>query len=277
MTAEAPESGSARTIVLVHGLWMTPLSWENWISRFEERGHRVLAPAWPGMDGEIEELRRDTSRYEGLGVTEIADHYDQIVRALEEPPIIMGHSFGGLITELLLDRGLGAAGVAVHPAPIKGVLVLPPAQLRSAWVGLRNPANVNRAVALNAKQFHYAFANTMTLEESERARQRYAIPGPARPLFQAGLANFNPGAVTKVNLHNAERAPLLLVAGSEDHTTPASTVKASFKLQRKSGAVTDYKEFPGRAHFTLGQPGWEEPADYALEWALTNARQLAAA
>lgn len=258
-------------IVVIHGLWMTPLSWENWTRRFEDAGQNVIAPAWPGMDAEIEELRRDTSRYERLGVMEITDHYDRIVRALDRPPIVMGHSFGGLITQILLDRGLGSAGVAIHPAPIKGILALPPAQLRSAWVGLKNPANVHRAVSLGPKDFHYAFANTLSAEESERARQRYAIPGPARPLFQAGLANFNPRAVTKVNLHNDNRAPLLLIGGGRDHTVPGSTVKSAYKLQSKSRAVTELKLYPERSHFTLGQPGWEEVADHALAWATSHA------
>jgi non-heme chloroperoxidase len=269
MTTEPAASGPP--IVLIHGLWMTPLSWENWTQRFEQRGHRVLAPAWPGMDADIEELRRDTSRYERLGVKEVADHYDGIIRRLDQPPIIMGHSFGGLITEMLLDRNLGAVGVAVHPAPIKGVLILPPAQLRSAWVGLKNPANRHRAVALGPKEFHYAFANTLSTEESERARQRYAIPGPARPLFQAGLANFNRNAPTKVNLHNDQRAPLLLIGGDQDHTVPGSTVKAAYKLQSRSKSPTELKLYPGRSHFTLGQPGWEEVADFALAWAVSNA------
>jgi alpha-beta hydrolase superfamily lysophospholipase len=278
MTTDLPsETGDGRNIVLIHGLWLTPLSWEGWIQRFESGGHRVLAPAWPGMDGRsVEDLRQNTSAFERLGVSEITDHYASIIRDLDEPPIIIGHSFGGLITELLLDRGLGAAGVAVAPAPIKGVLVLPPAQLRSAWPGLRNPANTHKAVMLTPKQFRFAFANTLSEEEGARFYERHAIPGPGRVLFQAGLANFNPRAVTKVNLDNDQRAPLLLLGGGKDHTVPASTVRAAFRLQSKSKAVTEYKEYADRSHLTAAEPGWEEIADHALDWALSQSAEPAA-
>src|SRR5204862_7344872 len=153
---------------------------------------KVPAPAWPGMLGEVEDIRRDPSSLNGLGVAEIADHYAEIVRGLEEPPIIMGHSFGGLVTELLLDRGFGAAGVAISPAPVKGVLRLPPAQLRSAFPVLGNPANRKRTVELTPKQFHYGFTNTMSDDDAKTAYDRYEVPGPARPIFQAAFANFNP-------------------------------------------------------------------------------------
>jgi len=270
------DSPSAQTIVLIHGLWLTPLSWEHWKARFEAAGHRVLAPGWPGIDDrDVEDLRRDTSAYETIGVTEIADHYDPIVRELDEPPIIMGHSFGGLITQLLLDRGLGAAGVAIHPGPIKGVVILPPSQLKSAWPALKNPANRHRAVMLTPEQFHFGFTNTLSEADAKPVYERYAIPGPGRPLFQAGLANFNPHAATKVNLHNDQRAPLLLTSGSEDHTVPASTVKASYRLQSKGGRPTEYKEYAGRSHYTAGEPGWEQVADDALEWAVNHSRQAA--
>ena len=259
-------------IILIHGLWLTPLSWEGWKARFEAKGHTVHAPAWPGMEGSVEAVRANTKKYERLGIKEITNHYDGIIRGLDSPPIVMGHSFGGLITQLLLDRGLGAAGVAVHPAPIKGVLVLPYSELRVAWVALRSPANRHRTQMLTPEQFHYAFTNTLSAEESKPIYDRLAIPGPGRTLFQAGLANFNPNAVTKVNRHNTSRAPLLLVAGGKDHTVPASTVRAAYKLQKKSGAVTELKEYPERSHYTASENGWEEVADHALDWALANAR-----
>jgi pimeloyl-ACP methyl ester carboxylesterase len=269
---------SGDTIVLIHGLWMTPLSWEHWIARFTERGDQVLAPAWPGMeDRDVADLRRDTSAFARLGVTEIADHYERIVRGLDRPPILMGHSFGGLIVQVLLDRGLGAAGVAIHPAPIKGILGLPFASLRVASVALRNPLNARRAVALTADQFHYAFTNTLDRHESALVYERYAVPGPGRPLFQAASANFNPNAATKVDVHNSERAPLLLVAGGKDHTVPASTTRANYKLYRHSQAVTELKEYPERSHYTVGQEGWEEVADHALGWAVEKAAALAVA
>jgi pimeloyl-ACP methyl ester carboxylesterase len=266
-------------IVLIHGLWMTPLCWEGWIHRYEGRGHRVLAPTWPGMDVDIDEFRRDPSAVAGLGITEIVDHYDAIIRELERPPIMMGHSFGGGFVQILLDRGLGAAGVAIHPAPVKGVLRLPLSALRAAFPVLGNPANRKRAVPLTPKQFHYAFTNTLTEEDSQAVYERLHVPGPGRVLFQAATANLNPNAATKVNLHNDDRAPLLVIGGDKDHTVPASLSREVAQRQGKSKAVTDYREFPGRSHYTLGQDGWEEVADHALDWAtnLDRAEQGAAA
>jgi pimeloyl-ACP methyl ester carboxylesterase len=263
MTPEA----SAPPIVLIHGLWLTPRSWEGWKERFEGRGREVLAPAWPRMQDEVEDVRRDPSALNGLGITEIVDHYDAIIRALDRPPVIMGHSFGGLVTELLLDRGLGAAGVAISPAPVKGVLRLPPSQLRSAFPVLGNPANRNRTVELTPKQFHYAFTNTMTEDEAKAAYDRYEVPGPGRVIFQAAVANFNPRAASKVDFHKDDRPPLLVMGNDQDHTIPASVSKEAAKRLGKSKAVVDYKEFAGRPHFTAGAPGWEDVADYALEWA----------
>ncbi len=172
------------TIVLIHGLWLTPLSWEKWVVRFERNGYKVLAPAWPGMEGDVEELRRNPAPYERAGVREIADHYEQIIRGLDKPPIVIGHSFGGLLTELMLDRGLGAAGVAISPAPIKGIYFLPPSALKVASVALRNPANRRRAVTLTPEQFHYGFTNTLGVEESRQFYDDLAVPGPGRVLFR---------------------------------------------------------------------------------------------
>jgi len=210
------------------------------------------------MDRSVESLRADTTSYAHLGVTEIADHYEKLIRELDSPPIIMGHSFGGLVTQILLDRGLGAAGVAIDPAPPKGVLVIPPASLRVASVSLRNPGNRHRAQMLTAKQFRFAFGNTLSEAESQAVYERHAVPGPGRTLFQAGLANFNPKAATKINFHNDDRAPLLILGGGKDHTVPAASTRSNFKLQQKSAAVTEYKEFRGRSHYTIGQQGWEE-------------------
>jgi alpha-beta hydrolase superfamily lysophospholipase len=259
--------GISPPIVLIHGLWLTPRSWEGWKARFEERGHEVLAPAWPRMDIEVEALRRNPSVLNGLGVAEVVDHYDRIVRRLATPPVIMGHSTGGLVTELLLDRGLGAAGVALSPAQVKGVLRLPPAQLRVVFPVLRNPANRNTAIELTPKQFRYAFTNTMSDEDSRAAYERYQVPAPGRVLFQAAFANLNPRAVTKVDFHKDDRPPLLVIGNDQDHTVPASVSKAAAKRLGRSRAVVDYKEFAGRPHFTAGAPGWEAVADDALEWA----------
>ena len=166
-------------IVLIHGLWLTPRSWEGWKARFEQRGHEVLAPAWPRMECEVEALRRDPSVMNGLGITEVVDHYDRIIRGLDTPPVIMGHSFGGLITELLLDRGLGAAAVAISPAQIKGVLRLPPAQIRTVWPALRNPANRKKTVPLTPQQFRFRFTNTMNHADAEAAYSATTFPVPA--------------------------------------------------------------------------------------------------
>jgi pimeloyl-ACP methyl ester carboxylesterase len=265
------------TIVLVHGLWLTPRSWEHWIDRYSSRGYKVLAPSWPGMEGDIDELRRHPETVAGLGVTEIVDHYDAIVRRLDRPPIIMGHSFGGLFTQILLDRGLGAAGVAIDAAPVKGILTLPFSTIRTAWPALRNPANVRKAMEPTAEQFHYSFGNNLSEEESKKVYDRYAVPGPDHVLFQASLATFNPHAATTVNFHNDSRGPLLLIAGGKDHIVPASVTRANFNLYRKSKAVTDFKEYPDRSHYTFGEPGWEEVADYALTWATEKAGQFLAA
>ena len=261
------------TLVLIHGLWMTPLSWEHWVDRYAAAGLRVLAPAWPGADLPVERFRRDPSGVAGVGVAEIADHYEWIIRALRRPPVIIGHSFGGAVTQILLGRGLGAAGVAIDCAPVKGVLRLPLSTLRVGYVALRNPANRRRPVSLTAAQFHYAFTNTLTRTQSDAVYQRYCVPGPGRTVFQATFANFAPHAATTVNFRNNERAPLLLIAGGKDHFAPAAVTRSNFKCYRHSRAVTDFVEYPDRSHYTLGQDGWEAVADYALNWAT---RQIAA-
>ena len=254
-------------IVLVHGLWMTPLSWEYWAHHYTERGYCVFAPSWPGMERDIRALRRTPETYANVGVRQIVDHYEKLVLELESPPILIGHCFGGLVVQALLDRGLGACGVAIASAPIKGVWTLPYSTMRVVTPQLLNLRNNHRAVPLTPAQFHYAFMHTQSLEESFRIFQRYAVPGPDHVLFQAEFANFNPFAETAVNVRRNNRAPLLLIAGAQDHMIPPRIVKANHRLYRHSSAITEYKEFPDRTHFIVGQSGWQEVAGFALDWA----------
>ncbi|MGW0567498.1 alpha/beta hydrolase [Streptomyces tauricus] len=261
----------APVVVLIHGLWVTPRSWEHWVAHYTAQGFQVLAPAWPGVEGEVEDLRLDPSSMAGIGLEEVVNHYEAIVRNLGRPAILIGHSFGGTVVQLLLDRGVGAAGVVVDSAAVKGVLPLPVSTLRSTWPVLRSPANRRKALGLSPREFHYAFANTLSEAESLAAYDRYHVPGSARVLFQGAFANFNPRAVTQVDFRNDARAPLLFIAGGADHIVPAKVNRANARLYGKSAALTDYHEFAGRSHLTIGQDGWQEVADYAMGWALNRA------
>ncbi len=253
-------------VVLIHGLWMTPLSWERWANHYTERGYSVYAPSWPGMERDVRALRRAPESYADIGFKQIVDHYEKLVIDLEHAPILIGHSFGGLVVQALLDRGLGCCGVAIASAPIKGIWTLPYSTMRVVTPQLLT-MHSHRCAALTPAQFHYAFMNTSSREESFLTYQRYAVPGPDRVLLQTELANFNPFAETAVNTRRNNRAPLLLIAGSEDHLIPPRIVKANLRAYRHSTAVTEYKEFPGRTHFIIGQSGWEEVANFSLRWA----------
>jgi alpha-beta hydrolase superfamily lysophospholipase len=253
------------TIVLINGLWMTALSWEHWARHYTDKGYCVIAANWPGMEGDIEQLRRDPSAYTSLGLPDVVDHYEQIIRELETPPFIIGHGFGGLVAQILLDRGWGAAGVAIASAPVKGIARLPLSMLKLAFSVL-GKALTNKAALLTAQQFHRAFTNSLTESESLDAFNRYTVPAPNRVLLQTAFANFSPQSPTTVNFRNDTRAPLLLVAGGKDRIVPSSIVKANFDLYRESKAETDYKEFSDQAHFTLLQE--TRVADYVLGWAL---------
>jgi pimeloyl-ACP methyl ester carboxylesterase len=268
MSGTPTDASSPDTIVLIHGLWLTPRCWENWVQRYGRVGYRVLAPPWPGLEGEVEELRRDPSPLARLDTARIVNHYEGLIRGLDRPPIIMGHSSGGAFVQLLLNRGVGAAGVAIDSATVKGVLHLPLSTLRATWPVLGNPLNRNRAVPLTPEQFHYAFTNTMSEDESRRVYERYHVPAAGRVLFEAALANANPRAATRVAFGKNDRPPLLLLAGGADHVVPPSVNRENAGRYRRSTAITAYHEFPGRSHFTIGQDGWEEVADYALDWAL---------
>jgi pimeloyl-ACP methyl ester carboxylesterase len=257
---------------------MTPRSWELWIPYYENRGFRVLAPAYPGLEVEVEALRADPSPIAALRVPETVAHLERVIAGLDRPPILMGHSFGGTLTQLLLDRGHGAAGVVIDSAPTEGVLVAPTSQLKSLFPMLKNPANHAKAIGFTPDEFHYAFTNTLSAEESQRVYDRYHIAAPASYVWAYGvLANITPGRQeTWVDYHNEGRAPLLFIAGGADHIMPPSVNRSNAK-HYTSATVTEYKEFPGRSHFTCGEPGWEQIADHALAWAIEHAAGARAA
>ncbi|OXI93246.1 MULTISPECIES: alpha/beta hydrolase [Burkholderia] len=259
------------TVVLIHGLWMTPLSWKHWVTRYEQRGMRVITPGYPGVQpgtAGVEALRRDPSPLVNLGVREIFDHLARTIAALDTKPIIMGHSFGGAFAQLLLDAGYGSAGVSIDGAGVKGVWALPFSQIKAAFPVLRNPANVHRAVPITEREFHYAFTNNLSLEESKKVYDRYAVPVSGRILFQGAFANVNPNAPTRYNFANDERAPLLFIAGGNDNILPPAVQRENFERNAKgSRTISAYKLFDGRSHYTCGEKGWEEVADFALDWA----------
>jgi pimeloyl-ACP methyl ester carboxylesterase len=262
---------SPDTIVLVHGFWVTPRSWEHWVAHYEARGFRVLAPAYPGFEVEVEALNADPSPVEALTVPAIIEHLESVVRSVGTPPIIMGHSAGGAFTQILLDHGLGAVGVAINSAPTEGVRTVPLSQLRATFPVLKNPANHHRAVGFNHDQWHYAFTNTFSEEDSRRLYERYAVPASGRILFDSVLANYQPGPQEVwVDYRNDARPPLLFMSGSEDHLMPAK-IQRSNADHYKSATVTEVKVYEGRSHLMPAEPGWEQIADDALEWALAHA------
>jgi non-heme chloroperoxidase len=253
-------------VVFVHGLWLHGDSWAPWLDRFSKEGYAPVAPGWPGDSSTVEETRKHPEHVAGHGIDDVVGHYAGIISALETKPIVIGHSFGGLIAQRLLGEDLAAAAVGIDAAPIKGVVFLPLSALRVASIALRNPANKKRAVALTAKQFGYGFGNAISAAESAELYERWAIPSPGRPLFEAASANLVPRSPAKVDTGNATRGPLLLTAGGRDHTVPAAITKSTLKLYRKSPAVTDYKEFPTNGHSLALDAGWHEVADFVLGW-----------
>jgi pimeloyl-ACP methyl ester carboxylesterase len=258
------------TIVLIHGFWVTPRSWENWISHYETRGYRVLAPAYPGFEVEVEALNRDPSPIEAVTVPQIIEHLEAVVGELDSPPILIGHSAGGVFTQILLDHGFGAAGVAINSAPTEGVKVVPLSQIKSTFPVLKNPANRHKAVGFTHEQWHYAFTNTFSEEKSRALYERYHIPASGQIFWGSALANIHPGRDDNyVNYKNDERAPLLFISGSEDHLMPPKIQRSNAK-HYTSNTVTEVKEFEG-PHLLPAQDGWEEIADYALTWAADHA------
>ena len=254
---------------------MTALCWENWVKHYTDKGYCVIAANWPGMEGDIQQLRRDPSSFASLGLTEVVDHYEQIIGELETPSVIIGHGFGGLIAQVLLDRGWGAAGVAIASAPVRGIARLPLSMLKLAFSVLGNSFR-NKTASLTAEQFHRAFANSLTETESLDAFKRYTVPAPNRVLLQTAFANFTRHTAITLNFRNDTRAPLLLVAGGKDRIVPSSIVKANFDLYRESRAETDYKEYPEQTHLTFLRE--TKVADYVLGWAVyrSNGSKLTA-
>jgi pimeloyl-ACP methyl ester carboxylesterase len=268
----ASAASTPDTVVLIHGFWVTPRSWENWVARYEDRGYRVLAPAYPGFEVEVEALNADPSPIEAVTVPQIVEHLEAVVRELDSPPILIGHSAGGVFTQILLDHGFGAAGVAINSAPTEGVKRVPLSQVKATFPVLKNPANRHRAVGFTAEQWRYAFANTFSEEESRALYERYHIPASGQIFWGSALANIHPGRDDNyVNYENDGRAPLLFISGREDHLMPPSIQRSNAK-HYKSDAITEVKEFDG-PHLLPAAPGWEQVADYALSWAVDHAAQ----
>jgi non-heme chloroperoxidase len=274
-SAPAP-SGSAPmkpTIVLIHGLWMTPLCWEDWIAHYTKAGYSVIAPGWPGVDDRTPEaIRAEPGKLAGLTIHEIIDHYSAIIKALPTPPIIMGHSFGGLFTQILLSRGLGVAGVGLSPAQPSGVLALKWTTVKASFGVLGNPLTYNAAVPITESQFHYAFGNHLTEAESKPLYERYSIPSAAHVLWQGAIGALKSADNEKVDGHvdfgKKDRAPLLMIAGTRDHVVPREIVEAEFTkyTHHKNDTVVEMKVFDERTHGIVNQKNWQEVADYALKW-----------
>ena len=257
------------TIVMIHGLWMTPRSWESWKQRYEARGYEVLTPPWPGFEGEVEALREDPSPMRDLRADEVVDFYEALIGELPSSPIIMGHSLGGAITQILVDRGLGCVGVGVSSATVKGVRDLPLSTLKAAGKVL-NPLKRGEPVPFTEEEFHYAFANTMTEEEARPLYERYAVPAASGVLADIALGNLHRHPVTEIDFAKEGRIPLLFIGFGEDHVVPPSATKHNERKYDDSVSITEYHEFPGHPHFP-GAPGWEEVADYAIDWAERHA------
>lgn len=262
-------------IVLIHGLWMTPKSWNTWAERFRAQGHEVIIPGWPGIDDRtVADIRRDPSALKGIGLKQIADNYERIIRALPVKPIIMGHSFGGVLTQMLADRGLGAAYVGVAPGQTAGVTALP---LSTLWTGtpiLSNPFGINGAKPLSKRHFHFTFGNDLSRAASDALWEEYAVNSYNKVFFEGVTSVLNEkGGVTHVDYTRADRAPLLVITGEIDHVVPPAIGRAIVKKYHSTGspAIVDYKEYAGRTHRLVSQDGWEEIADYALTWAVAHA------
>ena len=266
-TAEQIDEANAtdRTpVVFIHGLWLLPSSWDRWAALFEEAGYRALTPGWPDDPETVEEAKAHPEVFAHKTIRQVADHFADVIGELKKKPAVIGHSFGGLLTQMLAGRGLSAASVAIDPAPFRGVLPLPFSALKSASPVIGNPANRNRAVPLTFEQFRYAFANAVTEDEAKELYETFAVPASGAPLFQAAAANLNPWTEAKVDSKNPDRGPLLIISGEKDNTVPWAIANASFKKQKRNEGVTEITEIPNRGHALTVDSGWHEVADKAL-------------
>lgn len=251
-------------VVFIHGLWLLPSSWDRWATVFEQAGYTALTPGWPDDPETVEEANAHPDVFAHKSVGQVADHYAEVIGKLEKKPAVIGHSFGGLLTQIIAGRGLSAASVAIDPAPFRGVLPLPISALKSSSPVLKNPANHNRAVPLTYEQFRFGFANAVSEDEAKELYEKFAVPASGKPLFQAATANLNPWTEAKVNSKNPDRGPLLIINGEKDNTVPWSIANASYKKQKRNKGVTEITEIPNRGHALTVDSGWREVADKAL-------------
>jgi non-heme chloroperoxidase len=251
-------------VVFVHGLWLLPSSWDRWAKLFEKNGYTALTPGWPDDPETVEEANANPEVLANKSVGQVADHFEHVIMGLDRQPAVIGHSFGGLLTQILAGRGLSAVSVAIDPAPFRGVLPLPISSLRSASPVLKNPANVHRAVPLTYEQFRYSFANAVSEDEAKELYEKYAVPTPGEPLFQAASANLNPWTEAKVDTKNPRRGPLMIMDGERDHVVPWAIANASYKRQEKNVGVTEIVKIPDRGHALTIDNGWRVVADTAL-------------
>jgi non-heme chloroperoxidase len=250
--------------VFIHGLWLLPSSWDRWAQVFDQAGYAALTPGWPDDPNTVQEARAHPEVFAHKTVGQVADHFGEVIGRLSKKPAVIGHSFGGLLTQILAGRGLAAASVAIDPAPFRGVLPLPISALKSVWPVLGNPANRSRAVPLTYEQFRFAFANAVSEDEARQLYDTYAVPASGAPLFQAATANLNPWTEVQVDTQNPNRGPLLIISGEKDNTVPWSIAKASFQKQQHNVGLTEIIEMPGRGHALTIDSGWREVAETAL-------------
>ena len=251
-------------VVFVHGLWLLPGSWQRWAEAFEEAGYIALMPEWPDDPATVAEANANPAVMAGKTVGQVADHFSAVIGQLERKPAVIGHSFGGLLAQILAGRGLSAVTVAIDPAPFRGVLPLPLSALKAAWPVLNKPSNRHRAVPLSYEQFRFAFANAVGEMEAQALYRDYAVPGSGAPLFQAAAANLNPWTEAQVDTLNQERGPLLVISGEKDNTVPWAVANAAFRQQQANPGLTEIVEMPGRGHSLTIDSGWREVADTAL-------------